>query len=132
MTTSLLSNIDHFVVVMLENRSFDHMLGLLYADKGNVSPLGQPFEGLQGNETNPDGKGGQVKAFKIQSTDPHPYFMPGADPGEGYLNTNWQLFGSEQEPVPLVIPSNQGFVTNFASTLSWETKEAGQVMPGTT
>jgi hypothetical protein len=31
---------------MLENRSFDRMLGFLYADTGNVSPAGQPFEGF--------------------------------------------------------------------------------------
>lgn len=132
MATPLLQSIDHFVVVMLENRSFDHMLGFLYADKNNVSPSGQPFEGLTGNESNPDGKGGQVKVFEIEATDPRPYFMPGTDPGEGYLNTNWQLFGAEQEPVPLVPPTNQGFVTNFASTLQWETKQPGKVMPGTT
>ena len=29
-----LSKIEHFVILMLENRSFDHMLGYLYADKG--------------------------------------------------------------------------------------------------
>jgi len=129
---NLLQSIDHFVVVMLENRSFDHMLGFLYADKNNISPTGQPFEGLTGNETNPDGKGGQVKVFKIQQTDPHPYFMPGANAGEGYLNTNWQLFGSEQQPSPIVPATNQGFVTNFASTLAWESKQPGTVMPGTT
>jgi phospholipase C len=132
MPGSLLNSINHFVVVMLENRSFDHMLGFLYADQGNVSPLGQPYDGLKGNETNPDGKGGQVKVFKILPTDQHAYFMPGADPGEGYLNTNWQLFGKEQAPVPITAATNQGFVTNFASTLSWESKQAGKVMPGTT
>jgi len=132
MAGSLLPSINHFVVVMLENRSFDHMLGFLYHDQGNVSLLRQPFEGLTGNEANPDGKGGQVKVFKIQATDAHPYFMPGANTGEGYLNTNWQLFGQEQQPVPLVPATNQGFITNFASTLAWESKEAGQVMPGTT
>jgi len=131
MPGSLLQSIDHIVVVMLENRSFDHMLGFLYADKGNVSPTGQKFEGLTGNETNPDGKGNQVKVFKIQPTDPHPYAIPGADPGEGYLNTNWQLFGAEQQPSPIVPATNQGFITNFASTLVWESKEAGRVVPGT-
>ena len=40
MSGPLLQNINHFVVVMLENRSFDHMLGFLYANQGNVSPLG--------------------------------------------------------------------------------------------
>ncbi|HXQ20192.1 MAG TPA: alkaline phosphatase family protein [Candidatus Acidoferrales bacterium] len=131
-STSLLQGINHFVVVMLENRSFDHMLGFLYANRGNKSPLGQPFEGLTGNETNPDGKGGKVKAFQIRSTDPHPYFMPGANPGEGYLNTNSQLFGTTQAPSPIVPAVNQGFVTNFSYTLQWESKEANQVMPGTT
>ena len=33
---------------MLENRSFDHMLGFLYTGNGNVSPSGQPYEGLNG------------------------------------------------------------------------------------
>jgi phospholipase C len=37
--------VDHVVVLMLENRSFDHMLGFLYADSGNVSPTGEAFTG---------------------------------------------------------------------------------------
>lgn len=44
MTDSWLNAIEHVVVLMLENRSLDHMLGYLYADTGNVSPTGQPFE----------------------------------------------------------------------------------------
>ncbi|MBV9765065.1 MAG: hypothetical protein JOZ48_09500 [Acidobacteriaceae bacterium] len=128
---SLLPQINHIVVLMLENRSFDHLLGFLYQSSGNVSPLGQPFEGLQGNETNPDGSGGSVQVFPINPTDPHPYQMPSANPGEGYLNTNSQLFGTTQAPSPIVPASNNGFVTNFAYTLSWESKESGQVLPGT-
>ena len=45
--------VDHVVVLMLENRSFDHMLGLLYSDAGNTTPSGQRFDGLSGDETNP-------------------------------------------------------------------------------
>ncbi|MEK6371118.1 MAG: alkaline phosphatase family protein [Acidobacteriota bacterium] len=41
-----LAAIDSIVVVMLENRSFDHMLGYLYAAHGNRSPAGQLFDGL--------------------------------------------------------------------------------------
>jgi phospholipase C len=33
-----LSAISNIVVLMLENRSFDHMLGFLYADSSNVAP----------------------------------------------------------------------------------------------
>jgi phospholipase C len=129
---SQLAAINHIVVVMLENRSFDHMLGYLYSASGNVSPQGNPFDGLTGNESNPDGKGGSIKVFQIQSSDPHAYFYPGADAGEGYLNTNAQLFGQQQAPNPIVPATNQGFVTNFVATLAWESKQPGQVLPGTT
>lgn len=115
---SPLQQINHIVVMMLENRSFDHLLGFLYADSGNKSPLGHSFEGLTGNERNLDGKGTGVAVFRIQSTNPHPYFMPGANAGGGYLNTNSQLFGSTQAPTPIMPATNQGFVTNFAYTLA--------------
>ena len=130
--SSLLQQINHIVVVMLENRSLDHLLGFLYKSSGNLSALGQPFEGLKGNETNPDGSGGSVQVFPINPTSPHPYFMPGANAGEGYLNTNSQLFGTTQAPNPIAPASNNGFVTNFAYTLSWESKESGSVIAGTT
>ncbi len=61
-----LAAIDHVVVLMLENRSFDHMLGSLYADSGNVAPAGQPDEGLTGSESNPDSNGQPVAVFTIE------------------------------------------------------------------
>jgi phospholipase C len=45
-----LGKVNHIVHVMLENRSFDHMLGFLYADSGNRSPAGQVYDGLTGEE----------------------------------------------------------------------------------
>jgi phospholipase C len=116
---------------MLENRSFDHMLGLLYSDRGNVSPTGQPFDGLTGGETNPATDGSPVLVFPIELTTKNDYFMPGADPGEGYQATNLQLFGSDAAPTPPVA-TNQGFVTNFAYTLGWEqNKPSWAPLPGT-
>jgi phospholipase C len=41
MAGNQLPSVNHIVQLMLENRSFDHMLGFLYADKGNVSSAGQ-------------------------------------------------------------------------------------------
>ena len=125
-----LASIEHVVVLMLENRSFDHMLGFLYTDAGNKSPTGQPFEGLTGIETNPDANGNPVSVFKIQASDQNAYFYPGADPGEGYLATNDQLFGSTTAPNPPVA-ANQGFIKDFAYTLGWETKEKWSILPGT-
>jgi len=63
MTDEQLAKIEHVVVLMLENRSFDHMLGFLYADEGNVSPAGDPFEGLTGTESNPDSSGNAVTSM---------------------------------------------------------------------
>lgn len=128
-----LSSVEHFVVLMLENRSFDHMLGYLYSDAGNVSPAGQPYEGLTGTESNPDGNGQPVSVFKIEPTSPHPYYMPGADPGEGYMATNSQLFGSTTAPATPSAPAMQGFVKDFAYTLSWQSHSSGwSIVPGTT
>ena len=128
-----LSSIEHVVLLMLENRSFDHMLGFLYAETGNKSPSGQEFEGLTGDESNPDGSGNNVKVFRINSTDKNAYFMPGSDPGEGYPATNSQLFGSTTAPTPPVA-TNQGFVTDFAYTLKWQSQSSSwkkQILPGT-
>ncbi|HEX7660601.1 MAG TPA: alkaline phosphatase family protein [Pseudonocardiaceae bacterium] len=129
--TAGLAAIEHIVVLMLENRSLDHMLGFLYTDAGNRSPSGQPFEGLTGTESNPDADGKPVTVFRIEPTTPHAYFMPGADPGEGYLATNAQLFGSTTAPTP-PNATNDGFVTNYADTLVWQKREHWSIEPGTT
>src|SRR5262245_48036012 len=128
-----LSRILHIVVLMLENRSFDSMLGFLYADQGNKSPSGQPFEGLTGKEANPDSTGKSIPVFEIKPTDKNAYFMPGTDPGEGYAANNSQLFGSVDAPTPPVA-TNCGFVKYFSYTQGWEKKTSSwskQILPGT-
>jgi phospholipase C len=125
-----LGSIQHVVVLMLENRSFDHMLGFLYADRHNVSPSGAPFDGLTGQESNLDAKGTRVPVFKIAASAPHAYFMPGADPGEGYAAANLQLFGTPAPPSPPTA-TNSGFVTNFGITIPWDQQHGRSVEPGT-
>jgi phospholipase C len=126
-----LSQIKYFVQLMMENRSFDQMLGFLYADSGNRSPTGQPYEGLTGNESNPDSAGRDVKVFKIDHTHKHPYFMPGADPGEGFLSTNWQLFSAEHQP-PGATATNQGFVVDFEKAIASDlAKHFNDTLPDT-
>src|SRR4029077_12125542 len=51
----LLSGIDTIVVVMMENRSFDHLIGSLEADAG--SPAAGAVDGLGGTERNLDANG---------------------------------------------------------------------------
>jgi phospholipase C len=130
MATGLVS-VGHIVVLMLENRSFDHMLGFLYRDTGNVSASGAPFDGLTGTETCPGADGTPVEVFPITPSTANAYFLPGADPSEGFLATNGQLFGATSPP-PGAIPAMQGFVTDYAQTLQTRTQQGWYVVPGTT
>ena len=125
-----LAAIEHVVVLMLENRSFDHMLGFLYADTGNSSPAGHPFEGLTGAESNTDANGAEVTVFTIDPARNSAYFMPGTNPGEGYTATNLQLFGADPPPAPPVA-ANRGFVTNFGTTLALNKQRHRPVVAGT-
>jgi len=126
-----LASVNHVVVLMLENRSFDHMLGFLYPAK--QTPSGQPFEGLTGTESNPDSSGQPATVFQITPSTPNAYLMPGADPGEGYMATNDQLYGSDTAPANGAAATCQGFVNDFAYTIGWESKESGwSIVAGTT
>jgi len=49
-----LDNLKHLVVLMMENRSFDHMLGGLWKENHAI-------DGLRGDESNPDTTGTIVK-----------------------------------------------------------------------
>ena len=131
MADNQLPSVQYIVQLMLENRSFDHMLGFLYSDSANVSPTGQAFEGLTGNESNTDASGSTVKVYRIDPATTGAYFMPGADPGEGYANTNEQLFGAGKPPSPPVA-ANTGFVTNFADAISYDQRSGRSVAAGTT
>jgi phospholipase C len=125
-----LDSVNHVVVLMLENRSFDSMLGFLYP--GNASPSGQPFDGLTGTESNPDKSGQPVTVSRIEPGTPNAYYMPGADPGEGYMATNDQLYGNNDGPASAgLAATGQGFVTNYAYTLTWETNMKWAIESGT-
>ena len=88
-----LATFDHIVVLMLENRSFDNLLGYLY-EPGAV-PRGQAFEGVAGKQlSNPipagaiDSERGSVPVAPGTIPD-----GPNPDPGEGYPEVNTQLYG---------------------------------------
>ena len=82
-----LQKIDHIVVLMLENRSFDSLLGTLY-------PKSDSFEGLNGTEQNPDANGTPVVVWNSPGTDETTMRIPNPDPGELWTDINMQLFGN--------------------------------------
>ncbi|PPF64006.1 hypothetical protein C5E11_04640 [Clavibacter michiganensis] len=126
---------DHVVVIMFENRSFDHMLGWLY--ESGQEPAGQTFDGLhQGEYSNPGPSGDTVPAHVYSGSTDRIMAQPDPDPGEFYPHVNTQLFGTIdpesnsdlrtplQEPWNLPkdasTPKNDGFVKDYIvnSTLS--------------
>jgi phospholipase C len=101
-----LQNINHIVVLMLENRSFDCLLGKLYKKSGN-------FEGLNGDEQNPDVNGATAPVWNSPGTDEPTMRIPDPDPGELWTDINTQLFGASGAPKPGQTPSMNGFVKNY-------------------
>jgi len=131
MAANSLGQIQHIVVLMLENRSFDNMLGWLY-DPANPAPFNRVppanFEGLYGKRlSNPKPDGAPVPVGKGNVlTDPNP------DPGEPYEDVYCQIYGEQSAPVPIpsppTVPCNmQGFVYNYAAQ---EQVMAQKVDPG--
>ena len=98
-----LKQIDHFVVLMLDNRSFDNLFGRLY-------PAGPDFDGLSGQEENPDGQGNLIRVWS-DSAATEGLWLPTPDPGEHFADINEQLFGAR---APNGEPAMNGFVTNYA------------------
>lgn len=90
-----LDTFDHVVVLMLENRSFDNLLGNLYPKGDPIFKEGKKFEGLQNTDINmpvPD----YALDFKQHPT-VAPYratnhHQPFPDPGEVYNHVNTQLY----------------------------------------
>ncbi|MBV8862445.1 MAG: hypothetical protein JO259_11360 [Mycobacterium sp.] len=105
-----LESIDHVILLMLENRSFDHLLGYLYPRSGD-------FDGLDGTESDRDLAGTAVSVYRIQSDSDNAYYYPLANPAEGLVATNEQLFSSATAPADGKA-ANDGFVTSFAAELA--------------
>jgi phospholipase C len=103
-----LEKIDHIVVLMLENRSFDSMLGKLY-------PKSATFDGLDGTEQNPDSNGVPVQVWSSTGTDESTMRIPDPDPGELWTDINTQLFGMPNVGSPAPIPTMDGFVKNYVN-----------------
>jgi phospholipase C len=92
--------IKHLLVVMLEERSFDHMLGGLES----VDPRA---DGLTGDESNPDGIGNVVRAQPLAE-------FQGAlkpNPDRSFSAVDLQIFGGDTNPGRS--PNMQGFVKSY-------------------
>jgi len=147
--------LDHVVVLMFENRSFDNLLGRLY-EPGEVPS----FDGVAGKDlANPipgwaadQGNGAGNVPYGVAAG----MNTPSPDPGEEYQHVNTQLFGVIDPAVnrgvlaskmvvpynapadPRQRPSMDGFVTDYISSFIAEMgrqphyDEYAQIMTGYT
>ncbi len=96
-----LDQIKHLVVLMMENRSFDHMLGFMAAPD-------YPIDGLTGSETNPNSQEKDVPV--TDDADFSGGLTP--DPGHHFPDVNLQIFGNYEgrnDGGPLM----KGFVVSY-------------------
>ena len=86
-----LDQLQHIVVLMMENRPFDHMLGGLKA----INPQGPQIDGLDGTETNPDTDNKDISvspdaAYRGQLT---------PDPDHAFIAVDKQIFNGDPNRV---------------------------------
>jgi len=95
-----LDNLKHIVVLMMENRSFDHMLGSLAA-------VDQRIDGITNQVSNPDTAGNTVKAQPLAEfqgqLDP--------DPDHHFPAVDLQIFGGNTSPDR--VANMKGFVKSY-------------------
>ena len=95
-----LDKLKHIVVLMMENRSFDHMLGALKATDPRI-------DGLDGTEANPDTTGAAAPAQPLAEfqgqLDP--------DPDHSFSGVDLQIFSGDMTPNRAA--TMQGFVKSY-------------------
>jgi len=98
-----LDNLKHVAVLMMENRSFDHMLGGLKRTNPKIN-------GLNGDESNPDTAGNIVK---VQPTASYQGQLS-HDPDHHFPGTDLQIFGGAPFD-PGRVANMQGFIKSYAT-----------------
>lgn len=130
----ILPQLDHFVVVMFENRSFDDMCGWLYSAPAppprRFLPAGSPtqIDGLSGSLWNPR----NASYFTGAPPDQIPVFgsatsftNPNVDPEETFDHVTFQLYGPDGFSTPPAFPM-KGFVVDYENATT--TSNAVEVM----
>ena len=101
--------IEHVVVLMLENQSFDRLLGFVRLDDAS-----QRLDGLSGNEAVPAGAGDAARLVTVRRASTPDAYVTDPNPGHQLEDISVQLFGRDVVPDPPT-PTMNGFVINYAS-----------------
>lgn len=115
------SNIEHIVVLMLENRSFDSMLGWLYeknAPSLNIPPAAPAdhYRGLNGVNLNNFLNTADYGLSSPPVRGASGFTVPCVAPGEEFEQVNRQFFGTTT-PAPGAIATMKGVLQDFVDVL---------------
>ena len=93
-----IDQLKHIVVLMMENRSFDHLLGYMMAQDARI-------DGVDGTQTNPDTTGALAPVQPLAQYQSQ--LQP--DPGHHYPDVDLQIFGDPRAAAP----NMQGFIKAY-------------------
>ncbi len=114
-----IDEIKHVVVLMLENQSFDRLLGFVTLD----DPA-QKLDGLTGDESNPLAAPRDMTPVRVRRLTTPSAYVPDPGPGHDFADANEQLFG-DRAPADTTKPTNSGFVLNYSRQLDREKRPLG-------
>jgi len=146
MTSNIQKKIKHVVVLMMENRSFDNLVGWLYEDGNQPKhflPKDTPdhlksYNGLSGTDfSNPLNLSDPSTTVNISKGVPN-HRVPNPDPNEAFKHMNQQLFGKEIDKntkgwLPTKekeyrTPNMQGFLADYVTAKCSNASIAPQIM----
>jgi phospholipase C len=116
-----LSRIEHFVMVMLENRSFDHVAGFLYDEQSRplhfLPASAEPrYNGMPADYSNPSNPayfqgGGPANPVSVRRGAAN-FQVPDPDPQELFDDITFQIFGTTS-PEPGQAAAMNGFLVSY-------------------
>jgi phospholipase C len=119
----ILPQIEHVVVLMMENRSLDNLLGFLYTDQHNQPPHNLPaqspptYEGLVAQTSSNQLTASAAPVYATEGTSSTE--VPNPEPGETFAQITAQIFGTSPTA------NMSGFLANYATITN---EQANQIM----
>ncbi len=139
--SNIQAKIKHVVVLMLENRSFDNLVGWLYDDASppaHFLPPGTPekYNGLDGADyANPIDFSEHARVFPAVKGVGGDFRIPAPDPNEKFKHMNRQLFGRDVDlsdscwmPPAKATPAMRGFLADYVTAKCSNERIAPQIM----
>jgi len=111
--------IQHVVVLMLENQSFDRLLGFVRLDDAS-----QRIDGITGNETMPAALEDPARVVRLERGTAPALYITDPTPGHQFEDIAVQVFGQPRVPDPPTATMN-GFVDNYARQAGPDGKPIG-------